>query len=43
MCYILLLRLMSGFSKVKVRNNLSEWLLILAIDLIGGWRGDLNP
>ena len=43
MCYILQLTLLSTFSKVKEKNNLSCGLLILTIDLILMEREDLNP
>jgi hypothetical protein len=43
MCYNLQLTLLSTFSKVKVKNNLSCGLLILTIDLIMRVRVDLNP
>jgi hypothetical protein len=42
MCYNLQLTLLSTFSKVKVKNNLSCGLLILTIDLIMRVRIDLN-
>jgi hypothetical protein len=41
--YNLQLPLLSTFSKVKVKNNLSCGLLILTIDLIMRVRVDLNP
>jgi hypothetical protein len=43
MCYNLQLTLLSTFSKVKVKNNLSCGLLILTIDLILMERVDLSP
>jgi hypothetical protein len=43
MCYNLQLTLLSTFSKVKVKNNLSCGLLILTIDLIMRVRVDLIP
>jgi hypothetical protein len=43
MCYNLWLTLLSIFSKVKVKNNLSCGLLILTIDVIMRMRVDLNP
>jgi hypothetical protein len=42
-CYNLQLTLLSTFSKVKVKNNLSCGLLILTIDLVMRVRVDLNP
>jgi hypothetical protein len=42
-CYNLQLTLLSTFSKVKVKNNLSCGLLILTIDLIMRVRVDLSP
>jgi len=43
MCYNLQLTLLSIFSKVKVKNNLSCGLLILTSDLIMRVRVDLSP